>query len=138
MVSFWRRLFDRACLFIWGNVGCIQKMPYFVFHDCIHSLPLLPDKTCKQEDTDLDLFSMTSGSALFLWREKKNIQAHRHSAGSSSKLWFPSELISKSQMNWWKQCQQHSFTDKGVGCRQPELPKTIHLNFSFFECLLLI
>ncbi|XP_032973456.1 leucine-rich repeat and IQ domain-containing protein 1 isoform X2 [Rhinolophus ferrumequinum] len=45
-----------------------------------------------REDTDLDLFSMTSGSALSVKREKKN-QAHRHSAGSSSKLWFPSELI---------------------------------------------
>ncbi|KAF4010126.1 hypothetical protein G4228_001679 [Cervus hanglu yarkandensis] len=51
-----------------------------------------------REDTDLDLFSMTSGSALSVKTEKK-IQAHRHSAGSSSKLWFPSELISKSQMN---------------------------------------
>ncbi|XP_057172324.1 leucine-rich repeat and IQ domain-containing protein 1 [Ursus arctos] len=45
-----------------------------------------------REDTDLDLFSMTSGSALSVKKEKKN-QAHRHSAGSSSKLWFPSELI---------------------------------------------
>lgn len=54
-----------------------------------------------REDTDLDLFSMTSGSALSVKTEKK-IQAHRHSAGCSSKLWFPSELISKSQMNWWK------------------------------------
>ncbi|XP_047599211.1 leucine-rich repeat and IQ domain-containing protein 1 isoform X4 [Lutra lutra] len=36
-----------------------------------------------REDTDLDLFSMTSGSALSVKREKKN-QAHRHSAGSSS------------------------------------------------------
>ncbi|EHB09471.1 Leucine-rich repeat and IQ domain-containing protein 1, partial [Heterocephalus glaber] len=46
-----------------------------------------------REDTDLDLFSMTSGSTLSVNREKKS-QAHsRHSAGSSSKLWFPSELI---------------------------------------------
>ncbi|MBZ3880753.1 Leucine-rich repeat and IQ domain-containing protein 1 [Sciurus carolinensis] len=45
-----------------------------------------------REDTDLDLFSMTSGSALSVNREKKS-QAHRYSAGSSSKLWFPSELI---------------------------------------------
>ncbi|XP_060049519.1 leucine-rich repeat and IQ domain-containing protein 1 [Erinaceus europaeus] len=36
-----------------------------------------------REDTDLDLFSMTSGSALSVKREKKS-QAHRHSAGSSS------------------------------------------------------
>nr|XP_017535822.2 leucine-rich repeat and IQ domain-containing protein 1 isoform X1 [Manis javanica]XP_017535823.2 leucine-rich repeat and IQ domain-containing protein 1 isoform X1 [Manis javanica] len=36
-----------------------------------------------REDTDLDLFSMTSGSALSVKREKKN-QAHRHSMGSSS------------------------------------------------------
>uniref|UniRef100_A0A2K5DDD9 Leucine rich repeats and IQ motif containing 1 n=1 Tax=Aotus nancymaae TaxID=37293 RepID=A0A2K5DDD9_AOTNA len=36
-----------------------------------------------REDTDLDLFSMTSGNALSVNREKKN-QAHRHSAGSSS------------------------------------------------------
>ncbi|XP_021567479.1 leucine-rich repeat and IQ domain-containing protein 1 [Carlito syrichta] len=36
-----------------------------------------------REDTDLDLFSMTSGSALSVNREKKD-QAHRHSAGSSS------------------------------------------------------
>ncbi|KAI4577853.1 hypothetical protein MJT46_019384 [Ovis ammon polii x Ovis aries] len=35
-----------------------------------------------REDTDLDLFSMTSGSALSVKREK-NIQAHRQSAGSS-------------------------------------------------------
>ncbi|XP_058529623.1 leucine-rich repeat and IQ domain-containing protein 1 [Ochotona princeps] len=45
-----------------------------------------------REDTDLDLFSMTSGSALSVNREKKS-RAHRHSAESSSKLWFPSELI---------------------------------------------
>ncbi|XP_023572025.1 leucine-rich repeat and IQ domain-containing protein 1 [Octodon degus] len=45
-----------------------------------------------REDMDLDLFSMTSGSDLSVNREKKS-QAHRHSAGSSSKLWFPSELI---------------------------------------------
>ncbi|XP_006873032.1 PREDICTED: leucine-rich repeat and IQ domain-containing protein 1 [Chrysochloris asiatica] len=45
-----------------------------------------------REDTDLDLFSMTSGSALSVNKEKKN-QAHRHSAGSLSKLWFPSEFI---------------------------------------------
>ncbi|XP_013373544.1 PREDICTED: leucine-rich repeat and IQ domain-containing protein 1 isoform X4 [Chinchilla lanigera] len=36
-----------------------------------------------REDTDLDLFSMTSGSDLSVNREKKS-QAHRHSAGSSS------------------------------------------------------
>ncbi|XP_053776994.1 leucine-rich repeat- and IQ domain-containing protein 1 isoform X3 [Desmodus rotundus] len=36
-----------------------------------------------REDTDLDLFSMTSGNALSVKREKKS-QAHRHSAGSSS------------------------------------------------------
>uniref|UniRef100_A0A8C2R2R7 Leucine rich repeats and IQ motif containing 1 n=1 Tax=Capra hircus TaxID=9925 RepID=A0A8C2R2R7_CAPHI len=77
---------------------------------CNHFLPELdPDvlnggrvqlvaRLVSREDTDLDLFSMTSGSALSVKREK-NIQAHRHSAGSSSKLWFPSELISKSQMN---------------------------------------
>ncbi|XP_063111302.1 leucine-rich repeat and IQ domain-containing protein 1 isoform X2 [Cavia porcellus] len=35
-----------------------------------------------REDTDLDLFSMTSGSDLSVNREKKS-QAHRHSAGSS-------------------------------------------------------
>ncbi|XP_025782200.1 leucine-rich repeat and IQ domain-containing protein 1 [Puma concolor] len=71
---------------------------------CKHFLPELdPDilnggrvqlvaRLVSREDTDLDLFSMTSGSALSVKREKKN-QAHRHSAGSSSKLWFPSELI---------------------------------------------
>ncbi|XP_054552150.1 leucine-rich repeat and IQ domain-containing protein 1 isoform X2 [Talpa occidentalis] len=71
---------------------------------CNHFLPELdPDvrnggrvqlvaRLVSREDTDLDLFSMTSGSALSVKREKKN-QAHRHSAGSSSKLWFPSELI---------------------------------------------
>ncbi|XP_006727087.1 leucine-rich repeat and IQ domain-containing protein 1 [Leptonychotes weddellii] len=71
---------------------------------CNHFLPELdPDvlnggrvqlvaRLISREDTDLDLFSMTSGSALSVKREKKN-QAHRHSAGSSSKLWFPSELI---------------------------------------------
>ncbi|KAM5332644.1 leucine-rich repeat- and IQ domain-containing protein 1 isoform 2-T2 [Glossophaga mutica] len=35
-----------------------------------------------REDTDLDLFSMTSGNALSVKREKKS-QAHRHSSGSS-------------------------------------------------------
>uniref|UniRef100_A0A8C9BQH6 Leucine rich repeats and IQ motif containing 1 n=1 Tax=Phocoena sinus TaxID=42100 RepID=A0A8C9BQH6_PHOSS len=71
---------------------------------CNHFLPELdPDvlnggrvqlvaRLVSREDTDLDLFSMTSGSALSVKREKRN-QAHRHSAGSSSKLWFPSELI---------------------------------------------
>ncbi|XP_062058029.1 leucine-rich repeat and IQ domain-containing protein 1 isoform X2 [Lepus europaeus] len=71
---------------------------------CSHFLPELdPDvlnggrvqlmaRLVSREDTDLDLFSMTSGSALSVNREKKS-QAHRHSAGSSSKLWFPSELI---------------------------------------------
>ncbi|XP_027961197.1 leucine-rich repeat and IQ domain-containing protein 1 [Eumetopias jubatus] len=71
---------------------------------CNHFLPELdPDvlnggrvqlvaRLVSREDTDLDLFSVTSGSALSVKREKKN-QAHRHSAGSSSKLWFPSELI---------------------------------------------
>ncbi|XP_015394553.1 leucine-rich repeat and IQ domain-containing protein 1 isoform X2 [Panthera tigris] len=62
---------------------------------CKHFLPELdPDilnggrvqlvaRLVSREDTDLDLFSMTSGSALSVKREKKN-QAHRHSAGSSS------------------------------------------------------
>ncbi|XP_047285613.1 leucine-rich repeat- and IQ domain-containing protein 1 isoform X14 [Homo sapiens] len=71
---------------------------------CNHFLPELdPDvlnggrvqlvaRLVSREDTDLDLFSMTNGSALSVNREKKN-QAHRHSAGSSSKLWFPSKLI---------------------------------------------
>ncbi|XP_025258371.1 leucine-rich repeat and IQ domain-containing protein 1 [Theropithecus gelada] len=71
---------------------------------CNHFLPELdPDvlnggrvqlvaRLVSREDTDLDLLSMTSGSALSVNREKKN-QAHRHSAGSSSKLWFPSKLI---------------------------------------------
>ncbi|XP_070265722.1 leucine-rich repeat- and IQ domain-containing protein 1 isoform X2 [Myotis yumanensis] len=38
-----------------------------------------------REDTDLELFSMTSGSALSVKKEKKN-QAHRHSEGSSRAL----------------------------------------------------
>ncbi|XP_062058030.1 leucine-rich repeat and IQ domain-containing protein 1 isoform X3 [Lepus europaeus] len=62
---------------------------------CSHFLPELdPDvlnggrvqlmaRLVSREDTDLDLFSMTSGSALSVNREKKS-QAHRHSAGSSS------------------------------------------------------
>ncbi|XP_045144577.1 leucine-rich repeat and IQ domain-containing protein 1 [Echinops telfairi] len=62
---------------------------------CNHFLPELdPDvlnggrvqlvaRLVSREDTDLDLSSMTSGSALSVNREKKN-QAHRHSAGSSS------------------------------------------------------
>ncbi|XP_058424690.1 leucine-rich repeat and IQ domain-containing protein 1 [Diceros bicornis minor] len=62
---------------------------------CNHFLPELdPDvlnggrvqlvaRLVSREDTDLDLFSMTSGSTLSVKREKKN-QAHRHSAGSSS------------------------------------------------------
>uniref|UniRef100_A0A8C2MHU9 Leucine-rich repeat and IQ domain-containing protein 1 n=1 Tax=Cricetulus griseus TaxID=10029 RepID=A0A8C2MHU9_CRIGR len=71
---------------------------------CNHFLPELdPDvlnggrvqlvaRLVSREDTDLDLFSMTSGSALSVNRDKKS-QAHRFSSGSSSKLWFPSELI---------------------------------------------
>ncbi|XP_036092851.1 leucine-rich repeat and IQ domain-containing protein 1 isoform X6 [Rousettus aegyptiacus] len=63
--------------------------------ECNHFLPELdPDvlnggrvqlvaRLVSREDTDLELFSMTSGSALSVKREKKN-QAHRHSAGSSS------------------------------------------------------
>nr|XP_010973389.2 leucine-rich repeat and IQ domain-containing protein 1 [Camelus dromedarius] len=62
---------------------------------CNHFLPELdPDvlnggrvqlvaRLVSREDTDLDLFSMTSGSALSVKKEKKN-QAHRRSAGSSS------------------------------------------------------
>ncbi|XP_048214619.1 leucine-rich repeat and IQ domain-containing protein 1 [Perognathus longimembris pacificus] len=62
---------------------------------CNHFLPELdPDvlnggrvqlvaRLVSREDTDLDLFSMTSGSALSVKREKKS-QAHKHSAGSSS------------------------------------------------------
>ncbi|XP_017362315.1 leucine-rich repeat and IQ domain-containing protein 1 isoform X2 [Cebus imitator] len=61
---------------------------------CDHFLPELdPDvlnggrvqlvaRLVSREDTDLDLFSMTSRNALSVKREKKN-QAHRHSAGSS-------------------------------------------------------
>ncbi|XP_047406759.1 leucine-rich repeat and IQ domain-containing protein 1 isoform X3 [Sciurus carolinensis] len=61
---------------------------------CNHFLPELdPDvlnggrvqlvaRLVSREDTDLDLFSMTSGSALSVNREKKS-QAHRYSAGSS-------------------------------------------------------
>ncbi|XP_038612380.1 leucine-rich repeat and IQ domain-containing protein 1 [Tachyglossus aculeatus] len=41
-----------------------------------------------REDTDLDLVSMTSGSALTQNRGKNN-QAHRHSAGSSTKVPVP-------------------------------------------------
>ncbi|XP_028638940.1 leucine-rich repeat and IQ domain-containing protein 1 isoform X1 [Grammomys surdaster] len=71
---------------------------------CNHFLPELdPDvlnggrvqlvaRLVSREDTDLDLFSMTSASALSVNKEKKS-QTHRYSAGSSSKLWFPSELI---------------------------------------------
>nr|KAF6453055.1 leucine rich repeats and IQ motif containing 1 [Molossus molossus] len=62
---------------------------------CNHFLPELdPDvlnggrvqlvaRLVSREDTDLDLSSMTSGSALSVKKEKKN-QAHRHSARSSS------------------------------------------------------
>ncbi|MXQ90877.1 hypothetical protein E5288_WYG013215 [Bos mutus] len=62
---------------------------------CKHFLPELdPDvrnggrvrlvaRLVSREDTDLDLFSMTSGSALSVKTEKKTL-AHRHSAGSSS------------------------------------------------------
>ncbi|KAM6216434.1 leucine-rich repeat- and IQ domain-containing protein 1 [Rhynchocyon petersi] len=62
---------------------------------CNHFLPELdPDvrnggrvqlvaRLVSREDTDLDLFSMASGSTLSMNRGKKN-QAHRHSAGSSS------------------------------------------------------
>uniref|UniRef100_A0A8C3J7A5 Leucine-rich repeat and IQ domain-containing protein 1 n=1 Tax=Calidris pygmaea TaxID=425635 RepID=A0A8C3J7A5_9CHAR len=47
-----------------------------------------------REDTDLDLVSMASGSALTENREK-NKQPHRHSARSSSKLWVFSILVLK-------------------------------------------
>uniref|UniRef100_A0A8C8RE11 Leucine rich repeats and IQ motif containing 1 n=1 Tax=Pelusios castaneus TaxID=367368 RepID=A0A8C8RE11_9SAUR len=47
-----------------------------------------------REDTDLDLISMISGSALTQNREKNN-QPHRHSPGSSSKLWFLSMFTLK-------------------------------------------
>uniref|UniRef100_A0A8C4W153 Leucine rich repeats and IQ motif containing 1 n=1 Tax=Gopherus evgoodei TaxID=1825980 RepID=A0A8C4W153_9SAUR len=47
-----------------------------------------------REDTDLDLISMISGSALTQNREKNN-QPRRNSAGSSSKLWFLSILTLK-------------------------------------------
>ncbi|XP_076409963.1 leucine-rich repeat- and IQ domain-containing protein 1 isoform X2 [Peromyscus maniculatus bairdii] len=62
---------------------------------CNHFLPELdPDvlnggrvqlvaRLVSREDTDLDLFSMTSGSALSVNREKKS-QARRYSSGSSS------------------------------------------------------
>ncbi|XP_057613895.1 leucine-rich repeat and IQ domain-containing protein 1 [Chionomys nivalis] len=71
---------------------------------CNHFLPELdPDvlnggrvqlvaRLVSREDTDLDLFSMASGGSLSTNRDKKS-QAHRYSSGSSSKLWFPSELI---------------------------------------------
>nr|XP_012596288.1 leucine-rich repeat and IQ domain-containing protein 1 isoform X2 [Microcebus murinus] len=78
---------------------------------CNHFLPELdPDvlnggrvqlvaRLVSREDTDLDLSSMTSGSALSVNREKKN-QAHRHSAGSSS--FFPKLLDSRFlyQSSW--------------------------------------
>ncbi|XP_077604271.1 leucine-rich repeat- and IQ domain-containing protein 1 isoform X2 [Crocuta crocuta] len=69
---------------------------------CKHFLPELdPDvlnggrvqlvaRLVSREDTDLDLFSMTSGSALSVKREKTN-QAPRHSAGSSSLTTFLKE-----------------------------------------------
>uniref|UniRef100_A0A672TWY1 Leucine rich repeats and IQ motif containing 1 n=1 Tax=Strigops habroptila TaxID=2489341 RepID=A0A672TWY1_STRHB len=47
-----------------------------------------------REDTDLDLVSMASGSALTENRGK-NKQPHRHSARSSSKLWFFSISVLK-------------------------------------------
>ncbi|XP_051028902.1 leucine-rich repeat and IQ domain-containing protein 1 [Acomys russatus] len=71
---------------------------------CHHFLPELdPDvlnggrvqlvaRLVSREDTDLDLFSTTSGSVLSVNKEKKS-QSHRFSTGSSSKLWFPSEII---------------------------------------------
>uniref|UniRef100_A0A8C6DXS8 Leucine rich repeats and IQ motif containing 1 n=1 Tax=Moschus moschiferus TaxID=68415 RepID=A0A8C6DXS8_MOSMO len=80
------------------NMKCNRFLPE-LDPDVLHGGRVqLVARLVSREDTDLDLFSMTSGSALSVKREKK-IQAHRHTAGSSSKLWFPSELISKSQMN---------------------------------------
>ncbi|XP_069845490.1 leucine-rich repeat and IQ domain-containing protein 1 isoform X2 [Dipodomys merriami] len=66
---------------------------------CDHFLPELdPDvlngrrvqlvaRLVSREDMDLDFFSMTSGSALSVKREKKS-QAHKHSAGSSKLIPF--------------------------------------------------
>uniref|UniRef100_A0A8C6JZD5 Uncharacterized protein n=1 Tax=Melopsittacus undulatus TaxID=13146 RepID=A0A8C6JZD5_MELUD len=56
-------------------------MIVYILSHCFQASPV------SREDTDLDLVSMASGSALTENREK-NKQAHRHSARSSSKLQF--------------------------------------------------
>uniref|UniRef100_A0A8B9I5R7 Leucine rich repeats and IQ motif containing 1 n=1 Tax=Anser brachyrhynchus TaxID=132585 RepID=A0A8B9I5R7_9AVES len=53
-----------------------------------------------REDTDLDLVSMASGSALTKSREK-NKQPHRHSARSSSKLWAFSITVLKVTLKYF-------------------------------------
>uniref|UniRef100_A0A8C3GHB1 Leucine-rich repeat and IQ domain-containing protein 1 n=1 Tax=Cairina moschata TaxID=8855 RepID=A0A8C3GHB1_CAIMO len=54
-----------------------------------------------REDTDLDLVSMASGSALTKNREK-NKQPHRHSARSSSKLWVFSITVLKVTLKYFR------------------------------------
>lgn len=54
-------------------------MIVYILSHCFQASPV------SREDTDLDLVSMASGSALTENREK-NKQPHRHSARSSSKL----------------------------------------------------
>uniref|UniRef100_A0A7M4E454 Leucine rich repeats and IQ motif containing 1 n=1 Tax=Crocodylus porosus TaxID=8502 RepID=A0A7M4E454_CROPO len=69
------------------NVKCNRFLPDLNPEVCNGGRVQLVASPVSREDTDLDLVSMTSGSALTQNREKNN-QAHRHSAGSSSKLWF--------------------------------------------------
>ncbi|XP_059582120.1 leucine-rich repeat and IQ domain-containing protein 1 isoform X2 [Alligator mississippiensis] len=66
------------------NVKCNRFLPDLNPEVCNGGRVQLVASPVSREDTDLDLVSMTSGSALTQNREKNN-QAHRHSAGSSKK-----------------------------------------------------
>ncbi|XP_036884332.1 leucine-rich repeat and IQ domain-containing protein 1 isoform X1 [Sturnira hondurensis] len=65
------------------NMKCTRFLPQLDPEVLNGGRVQLVARLVSREDTDLDLFSMTSGNALSVKREKKS-QAHRHSAGSSS------------------------------------------------------
>uniref|UniRef100_A0A8B9PB59 Leucine-rich repeat and IQ domain-containing protein 1 n=1 Tax=Apteryx owenii TaxID=8824 RepID=A0A8B9PB59_APTOW len=68
------------------NIKCNRFLPELDPAICNGRRVQLVASPVSREDTDLDLVSMTSGSALTQNREKNN-QPHRHSARPSSKLW---------------------------------------------------
>uniref|UniRef100_A0A8C4JXE7 Leucine rich repeats and IQ motif containing 1 n=1 Tax=Dromaius novaehollandiae TaxID=8790 RepID=A0A8C4JXE7_DRONO len=80
------------------NMKCNRFLPELDPAICNGRRVQLVASSVSREDTDLDLVSMTSGSALTQNREKNN-QPHRHSARSSSKLWGFSISPSKTCPN---------------------------------------